>query len=207
MPTMSQALSVAVDLAAIAVLTFALYFPRYRRADMVLAFLAVNVGVMAVAIALTDSTSVGVGVGLGLFGALSIIRLRSRELGQQEIAYYFAALALGLVGGLEVSPRWLSVALSAAILLAVFVGDHPRLFRGYRFQVVTLDRAISDEADLVRRLEEVLGGVVGRFEVLELDLVDDTTRVDVRYRVGSGSGSGKATAPTVSDPAAGGGHR
>lgn len=180
---MSTALSVAIDLAAIVVLVFALYFPRYRRADMVLAFLGLNVGVMAVAVALTDTTTVGAGFGLGLFGTLSIIRLRSTELGQQEVAYYFAALALGLIGGIEISPVWLSVALPAAIVLAIFVGDHPALFRGYRHQVVTLDRAVADEAALVRRLEEVLGGTVRRHEVRRLDLVNDTTVVDVRYRL------------------------
>ena len=46
------------------------------------------------------SSAATVGLGLGLFGVLSIIRLRSDELGQHEIAYYFAALAIGLIGGL-----------------------------------------------------------------------------------------------------------
>lgn len=180
---MSTALSVAIDLAAIVVLVFVLYFPRYRRADMVLAFLGLNVGVMAVAMALTDTTTVGAGFGLGLFGTLSIIRLRSTELGQQEVAYYFAALALGLIGGIEIAPLWVSIALPAAIVAAIFVGDHPALYRGYRHQVITLDRAVADEAELVQRLEAVLGGTVRRFEVRKLDLVQDTTVVDVRYRL------------------------
>lgn len=180
---MSIALNVAIDLVAIGILVFALYFPRYRRADMVLAFLGLNVGVLAVAVALTDTTTVGAGFGLGLFGTLSIIRLRSTELGQQEVAYYFAALALGLIGGIEISPVWLSIALPTAIVLAIFVGDHPALFRGYRHQVITLDRAIADETALVQRLEEVVGGAVRRFEVRKLDLVNDTTVVDVRYRL------------------------
>lgn len=44
------------------------------------------------------TSSVNARLGLGLFGVLSIIRLRSEELAQHEIAYYFAALALGLIG-------------------------------------------------------------------------------------------------------------
>ena len=51
------------------------------------------------------STTVGAGLGLGLFGVLSIIRLRSNEIAQHEIAYYFAALALGLLAGLSGTPR------------------------------------------------------------------------------------------------------
>jgi uncharacterized membrane protein YiaA len=182
---MPQATSFAVDLVAIVLLTFVIYFPRYRRADMVLAYLGLNVGVMAVAIALTSTTTVGVGFGLGLFGALSIIRLRSNEMAQQEVAYYFAALALGLIGGIEIAPAWLGVALPASILAAVFIGDHPRLFRGYRHQTLVLDRAIADETELTAAVEAIVGGTVRRLEVRKLDLVNETTTVDVRYRLGA----------------------
>ena len=71
--------------------------PATRTPRLVAAFLGVNVGVPAVAAALATS-SVNARLGLGLFGVLSIIRLRSEELAQHEIAYYFAALALGLIG-------------------------------------------------------------------------------------------------------------
>ena len=97
---MSSLLIIAADLAAIAILTFGVYFPRHHRRDLVVAFLGVNVGVLAVSMVLGSST-VGVGLGLGLFGVLSIIRLRSDEIAQHEIAYYFAALALGLLAGLS----------------------------------------------------------------------------------------------------------
>ena len=85
---------IVADLLAVSILVFALYFPRHRRRDLIVAFLGVNVGVMAVSAVLSTGT-VGAGLGLGLFGVLSIIRLRSSELGQHEIAYYFSALALG----------------------------------------------------------------------------------------------------------------
>ena len=91
---------IAADLVAIAILTFAVYFPRHHRRDLVVAFLGVNIGVLAVCLVLGSAT-VGAGLGLGLFGVLSIIRLRSDEIAQHEIAYYFAALALGLLAGLE----------------------------------------------------------------------------------------------------------
>ena len=180
---MNQGVAIAIDIGAVLNLTFALYFPRYRRADMVLAYLGLNVGVLAVAVALSGSTTIGAGFGLGLFGVLSIIRLRSAELDQQEIAYYFIALSLGMIGGIEFEPAWLSIALPAAMLLVMYLGDHPRLFARYRHQVLALDRAIFDETELVARMEAVLGGTVRRFEVRKLDLVNDTTTVEVRYQV------------------------
>ncbi|WP_286793973.1 DUF4956 domain-containing protein, partial [Microbacterium sp. UBA3394] len=56
------------------------------------------------------------GLGLGLFGVLSILRLRSREIEQSEIAYYLAALALGLIAGLSGAATWSAIGLTALIV-------------------------------------------------------------------------------------------
>lgn len=178
---MDTALLIAADVVAILVLTFGLYFPRHRRRDMVVALIGINVGVLGVAVALAES-NVTAGLGLGLFGVLSIIRLRSNELDQEEIAYYFVAIAVGLLGGLPLDPTWVSVVLMAVVLLAMFVADHPSLLQRHERQIVTLDRAIADADELERHLAEVLSGEIDRVRVRRLDLVQDTTTVDVRFR-------------------------
>lgn len=180
---MSTPVGFGLDLVAILILVFALYFPRHRRKDLVVSYLGVNVGVLAVAEALSSAEVNAAGLGFGLFGVLSIIRLRSFELDQQEVAYYFVSLALGVLGGVPITPDWLAPALMAALLAVVFVGDHPLLFAGYRVQTITLDEAIADEARLVARLESLLGGRVRGFAVRRLDLVNDTTVVEARYQL------------------------
>lgn len=169
-----------IDLVAVCVLVFALYFPRHRRRDLVVAYLGVNVGVLAVASSLSSGT-VGAGLGLGLFGVLSIIRLRSTELDQHEVAYYFSALALGILGPLSGRSAWLAPTLMALILVVMYLGDHPRLLRGYHRQVVVLDSAITDQATLVAQLEQVLGARIHSASVERIDLVNETTVVEVRY--------------------------
>lgn len=173
-------LLIAADLVGITLLVFGLFVPRHQRRDMVVAFLTVNIGVLAVATTLS-AVSVSMGVGLGLFGVLSIIRLRSEELSQHEVAYYFAALALGLLGGTAgLSTEW-GVGLMAAILGALFLGDHPRISGGSVKQQLVLDRAYSDQAALRAHVERIIGGEVTSLVVLRTDLVNDTTVVDVRY--------------------------
>ncbi|BAN00869.1 DUF4956 domain-containing protein [Ilumatobacter coccineus] len=186
---MSSAALVTADLVAITLLVFGLYFPRYRRRDMVVAILGLNVGVMAVATALATA-EVSAGLGLGLFGVLSIIRLRSSELSQDEIAYYFTALAIGLLGGVKVSPAWVTPVLMGAILVILFVADHPRLFTNHRHQTITLDTAYPDESVAVAHLESLLGAEVTRLRVKKLDLVHDTTVVDVCFKLRRDQGSG-----------------
>lgn len=179
---MDSLLLIAVDVAAIAVLTFALYFPRHRRRDLMIAFLVVNIGVLAVSIVL-GGTGASIGVGLGLFGVLSIIRLRSSEIAQHEVAYYFAALAIGLIAGLSGTLTWTVVGLVALLLIAVAVGDSPLLLRRYRQQELVIDRAILDEGELRRHLEHMLQAKVHQVTVTHLDLVNDSTQVDVRYEL------------------------
>ncbi|BDZ64029.1 DUF4956 domain-containing protein [Agromyces mangrovi Wang et al. 2018] len=180
---MQQLLAIAIDLVAITVLALGIYFPRHRRRDLVVAYIGVNVGVVAVSMVL-GSAAIGAGLGLGLFGVLSIIRLRSREIEQHEVAYYFASLALGLIAGLGSSLGWVAAALMGLVIAAMFLGDHSRLLSRYRQQTVVLDRAVSDASELRAALEDLLGGRVHGADVKRLDLVNDTTVVDVRYEVG-----------------------
>jgi hypothetical protein len=178
----SQLQVIAADLVAITLLTFGVYFPRHHRRDLVVAFLGVNCGVLAASIALGAST-ISLGLGLGLFGVLSIIRLRSYEIAQHEIAYYFAALALGLLGGLSTSFSPLTLGLMGLVIAALYVGDHPWLFRRYREQTVRLDGAYIDEETLRPHLETMLNGRVVNLSIKQVDLVNDTTLAEVRYIV------------------------
>ena len=185
----------ALDLAAAAVLTFGIYWPRHQRRDLVVAFLGINVGVLAVS-ALLSTSAVSAGIGLGLFGVLSIIRLRSDELAQHEIAYYFAFLALGLVGGLSVTPTAVAAGFMALIVVTMVVVDHPALLSRHRRQLVVVDRAIADEQELRTHLERMLTAQITALIVQRLDTVSDTTTVDVRFRVPRSAA--RATTPMLS---------
>ncbi|WP_136520348.1 DUF4956 domain-containing protein [Cellulomonas telluris] len=176
---MDRLVLIAADLVAVGLLTWT-YFRRHRRRDLVVAFVGVNVGVLAVASSL-GAGGVGAGLGLGLFGVLSIIRLRSTEIDQREVAYYFAALALGILGALPAPQLWHGPALMALLLVAVLAGDHPRLLHRHHRQELVLDGAHVDEVALVARLEGLLGARVHTVSVQRVDLVNDTTWVDVRY--------------------------
>ncbi|WP_350275169.1 DUF4956 domain-containing protein [Kribbella sp. HUAS MG21] len=173
--------AIPADLLAVALLAYGTYFRRYHRRDLLLAYVALNTGVLAVTAMLAGSGA-GIGLGLGLFGILSIIRLRSDSITQEEVAYYFIALAMGLVSGLHPGPFWLAPALCFLLVGVMYVVDHPRLTSRSHRQKVVLDQAYPDVRDVRPALERLLQADIRYFVVLDLDLVTDTTVVDVRYR-------------------------
>ncbi|WP_326807950.1 MULTISPECIES: DUF4956 domain-containing protein [unclassified Streptomyces] len=183
MESLSQfATHLALDLAAVLVLTFAVYFPRHRRRDLLPAYLALNVALFAVVAALARvGGDGGMALGFGLFGVLSMIRLRSESIQHEEVAYYFTTLVIGLVSGLPHLPFGLAAALCLLPVAVLYCADHPRLFSRTRRAVVTLDAAVTAPEAVRERIRARLGEPLA-WKISEVDFVRDLTVVDVRYR-------------------------
>ncbi len=150
-----------LDAAAIGLLACVIYFRRHRRRDLMMAYVCFNVALFVVVKVLgASSEASGLAFGLGLFGALSIIRLRSEELSYVEVAYFFSALALGIVNGVGLPDRLYAAMLDAVVLLAMYAMDHLAPRRDVRRLTLILDEACADEAtlrdELERRPTEVL---------------------------------------------------
>ncbi|MFI5662659.1 DUF4956 domain-containing protein [Streptomyces sp. NPDC051684] len=171
-----------LDLLAVTLLTFGIFYPRHRRRELVPAYLALNVALFAVVAALGDvGKGGGLALGFGLFGVLSIVRLRSDALRHQEVAYYFVTLVLGLLCGLRALGLGVTTALAALLVVVVHVADHPRLYARDRRAVVTLDAVHVDEDALRAELARRVGRPHG-WTVQEIDYVRDLMVVEVRFR-------------------------
>jgi hypothetical protein len=182
----SNVIPLIIDLVAIAVLVYPLYFLRHRRRDILFALVGVNVGVVGLTFMLAHTPLARTtGLGLGLIGVLRIIRLRSAVVSLDEIAYFLISLSLGLLCGTKPDPTWLTPVVAAALLAVVFIVDHPGIHKNYRHQELLLDHAFSDETALISHLSTLLHADIHRATVRRLDMVRDTTLVDVRYRLAS----------------------
>lgn len=170
-----------LDLVCITIIAFGVYYRRHRRSDLALAFVALNVSLFGVAVLIVSEMQVGVAFGFGLFAILSMIRLRSEPIAPEEGAYYFVALVLGLINGMQFHNAPLSKLLSFGIVAVMVILDNRFVMPRARRQVVTLDTVYPNEGLLRADLEARLGGKVKRLFVKETDYVRDTTVVDVRY--------------------------
>jgi hypothetical protein len=173
-----------LNLAAVTVLAYLIYFRRHGRRDLLLGYVAFNLSLFTVAAALGSSSPLNVGVGFGLFAVLSIVRLRSDEATQGEIGYTMVSLVLGLLTGLPGLGFEIKVLFAVVLVASMYVVDHPALIPPHRYQryKVNLDVVRTDPDDLRRELEARLGGTVGQVIVQEVDFIRETMRVDVRLR-------------------------
>jgi hypothetical protein len=176
-----------IDLAAVLVLAYAVYFRRHRRRDLLMAYVCFNVALFAVVTALTSlpasgNSSAGLALGLGLLGALSIIRLRSEELSFAEVAYFFAALALAIANGVGLGKPAHCAVLSAVVVAVMYGMDHLEPNRKMEQMTVELDEVYGDDASLRAELERRIGTEVVAISVKHIDYVRETMLLGVGYR-------------------------
>ena len=120
------AIDFGIDAVAIFFMAYVLYFRRHWRTDLLLSYVTLNLGIFTV-MSILSVVRVDIAVGFGLFAILSIIRLRSSAVTQQEVAYYFVALVMGLVNGINLGDRCLLVLMNVLLLATMFVVDSRRL--------------------------------------------------------------------------------
>lgn len=180
LPTLLRDFS--INVVAITLLAYFIYYLRHRRRDATIGYIATNVSLFVVAAALSSSTTLNVGVGFGLFAVLSIVRLRSDEATQSEIGYTMVALVIGLMTGLPGLDTDIKIVFSILLVATMFIVDHPRLIKPQQYQRlrVELDRIITNEDELRTFVGTRIKGDVKRLTVLEIDFVRETMSLDVR---------------------------
>lgn len=179
LPTLFTGL--ALDLVVILVLVFGVYQRRHGKADLVLSYVVLNIGVFG-AVALLAGVDGGLALGMGLFGILSIIRLRSSAISQTEVAYYFVALVLGLVNSLGAHVIGLAVVINVLLVGALSLldrGERAVKARPTQSRRIILDVVHDDPAALHADLRARLGTPVLSVAVEEVDYVRAVTVVQV----------------------------
>ncbi len=179
---MSLAGRAGLDVLALLVLVGVLYRRRLAAPEMTLVFTALNIGLFA-AVAVIGTGDFPTGVGFGLFGLLSLVRLRSAAFTLKDVAYTFAALVIALVTALPGRNIGGAVALVLLVLTALWLTDTSRTAPPSRVMRLTLDRALTDPAEVRAELRSRLATEPLSVAIDDVDWVRETTRVSVRHAV------------------------
>lgn len=171
-------LRLLLDVVSIGLLS-AMIAQRRPRRGLFVVYTTFNIALFCV-LTVISARHIGPAVGFGLFALLSIVRLRSEPFSNQELSYFFSALGLAVINGVRLTDHWVPALLDAALLLALFLVDHPSLHRTTARQRVTLDVVVTDPAALRAELQRRLGADIVEVSIAEVDYVREIMRVNVR---------------------------
>jgi hypothetical protein len=175
----------AIDLAAMLVLVFGLYYRRYRDKELVTAAALFNVFIFAV-LTVLSKVEFGIAAGFGLFAILAMFTLRSEPIGKTEITYFFGSVAIAVICSVQGTTVPFAAAASALVVLGAWVIDHPRVLRSVDGIRITLDKidahALSEPETMRSELSRRLGVNVLSYQITTLDYINDMARITVFYR-------------------------
>ena len=86
----------SIDLIAMLLLVFGMYYRRYRDKELVTAAALFNVFVFAV-LTVLSSVEFSLAAGFGLFAILALFTLRSEQITKIEITYFFGSVAIAVI--------------------------------------------------------------------------------------------------------------
>ena len=86
----------AIDVVAMVVLVFGMYYRRYRDKELVTAAALFNVFAFAV-LTILSNVQFSVAAGFGLFAILALFSLRSEQISKTEITYFFGSIAIAVI--------------------------------------------------------------------------------------------------------------
>jgi hypothetical protein len=184
-PLAELPLRLAIDLAAMLVLVFGLYYRRYRDKELVTAAALFNVFIFAV-LTVLSKVEFSLAAGFGLFAILAMFTLRSEPIGKTEITYFFGSVAIAVINSVQGITPAFGAAVSVLVVTGAWLIDHPKVLQsvdGIRITLDKIDAHALSEPELMRSdLSRRLGVEVLSYEITALDYINDMARITVHYR-------------------------
>jgi Domain of unknown function (DUF4956) len=174
-----------IDLAAMLLLVFGLYYRRYRDKELVTAAALFNVFIFSV-LTVLSKVEFGLAAGFGLFAILAMFTLRSEPIGKTEITYFFGSVAIAVICSVQGTTLPFVAGVVAVVLLGAWIIDHPKVLQSVDGIRITLDKiemhALSDPEAMRSDLAKRLGVEVMSYQITALDYINDMARLHVFYR-------------------------
>ncbi|MGJ8534506.1 MAG: DUF4956 domain-containing protein [Alphaproteobacteria bacterium] len=175
----------AINISAMMVLIFGLYYRRYRDKELVTAASLFNVFAFGV-LTVLSSVEFSLAAGFGLFAILALFTLRSEQISKVEITYFFGSIAIAVICSIHGTELAFVGVVVSLVLLGAWALDHPRILKSADGVKITLDKidthALSDPEAMRKDLSTRLGVDVMSYQITALDFINDMARINVFFR-------------------------
>lgn len=174
-----------IDVLAVVVLLFGLYYRRHHDKELVTTAALFNIFAFAV-LTILSTVKFSVATGFGLFAILALFTLRSEKISKIEISYFFGSVVTAVICSVQGTTLPFIAITVALVLVGAFVLDHPRILSSMKKIKITLDKVDAERlfdrpamhADLARRLDVD----VMYYKVKAFDYIRNVANINVYYR-------------------------
>jgi hypothetical protein len=184
-PAFELLIRFALDLLAMVLLVFGMYYQRYRDKELVTAAAMFNIFAFAV-LTILSTVAFSIAAGFGLFAILALFSLRSEQISKTEITYFFGSISIAVICSVQGTTLPFVALVVVLILLGAWIVDHPAILRSSDGIKLTLDKidphALSDPEAMRADLSARLGVEVMSYQITALDYINDMARINVFYR-------------------------
>lgn len=184
-PVLDLIVRFAINIVAMVLLVFGMYYRRYRDKELVTAAAMFNIFAFAV-LTILSAVEFSIAAGFGLFAILALFSLRSEQISKTEITYFFGSVAIAVICSVQGTTLDFVAATVALILIGSWIIDHPSILRSADGVKITLDKidahALSHPEAMKAELSSRLGVEVMSYQISALDYINDMARLNVFFR-------------------------
>lgn len=184
-PVLDLIVRFAINIVAMVLLVFGMYYRRYRDKELVTAAAMFNIFAFAV-LTILSAVEFSIAAGFGLFAILALFSLRSEQISKTEITYFFGSVAIAVICSVQGTTLDFVAAIVALILIGSWIIDHPSILRSADGVKITLDKidahALSHPEAMKAELSSRLGVEVMSYQISALDYINDMARLNVFFR-------------------------
>lgn len=174
----------AINIAAMALLMFGMFYRRYKDKELATTASMFNIFAFAV-LTILSSVEFSIAAGFGLFAILALFSLRSEQISKIEISYFFGSIGIAVICSVLGTGLLFVLIVVTFVLLGAYILDHPKILHSVSSAKLTLDRIepymLADDAKMRAELSDRLGVKVMNFQVVEMNYVNDLARINVFY--------------------------
>lgn len=174
-----------IDAAAMLILMFGIYYPRYRNKELVTSAALFNIFIFSV-LTVLSSVEFSITAGFGLFAILALFTLRSEQISKIEITYFFGSVSIAVICSVQGTTFSLVIFIALLVLVGTYVIDHPRILRSVSNLHMTLDKIdaaiVADPTAMTANLSHLLGVEVMSYHIIAIDYINDMVELNVYYR-------------------------
>lgn len=184
-PVLETLLRLGINVVAMTILVFGLYYRRYRDKELVTAASMFNVFAFAV-LTILSSVEFSMTAGFGLFAILALFTLRSEQISKVEITYFFGSIAIAVICSVLGTGLGFVAMVAAGVIFFAWVLDHPLILAQSDGVKITLDKidhdALSNPDRMKVDLSQRLGVEVMSYQITALNYINDMASINVFYR-------------------------